>query len=98
LRNARDTVARLANGVPSRRLAQTVYKTTTDACRPEATLRPPSPTPVAREDAQQGKASYYDVCREAIVEFIFDKLVQERALAARSRHLAAPGRRHCPRA
>jgi hypothetical protein len=36
--------------------------------------------PVAREAAPQDEATnYYDVCREAIVEFILEKFDQERA-------------------
>jgi hypothetical protein len=62
----------------SRLPAQTVYKTKTDARRPEM-VRPPSPVSVAREAAPQGEASYYEICREAIVEFILEKFDQERA-------------------
>jgi hypothetical protein len=74
---ARATCARLADlQAPSRRLAQTVYKT--DARRPKAPSQP-SPAPVARDDSPQGEASYYEICREAIVEFILEKFDQERA-------------------
>jgi hypothetical protein len=78
LRTAHENVAKLAD-IPSRRPAQTVYKTKTDARRPEAPLRPPSPAPVAREAAPQGEASYYEICREAIAEVIRIKFDQERA-------------------
>jgi hypothetical protein len=78
LRNARDTLARVAD-IPSRGPAQMVYKTKPDARRPE-TVRPPSPVRVAREAAPQDEATnYYDVCREAIAEFIFIKFNEERA-------------------
>ena len=89
LRTARDNVARLAD-IPSRRPAQTVYKTKTDARGPEAPRRPPSPAPVASEDAPHGEASCYEVCCEAIVEFILEKFAHERA-RARDRRFAARG-------
>jgi len=79
LRNARDTVARLADMQgPTRLPAQMVYKTKINARLPE-TVRPPSPVFIAREPAPQGEASYYEICREAIVEFTLGKFDQERA-------------------
>ena len=67
---------------PSRRPARSeiVHKTKNNARRPEAPRPPPSPDPVAREDAPQDEAAnYYDVYREAIVDFILEKFDQERA-------------------